>query len=50
MRSIDRIPVQEYMEYELKNSLFFTEIHIKIVKHLLKCYFKHALRVLVTGF
>ena len=35
------------MEYKLE-ILRFSEIHIKIVKHLLKCYFKHIFIVLAA--
>ena len=35
------------MEYKL-NPFFFTEIHIKIVKHLLKSYFKHLFVILAA--
>ena len=30
-------------------SFVFTEIHIKIAKHLLKCYFKHIFAILATS-
>ena len=35
------------MEYKLE-ILRFTEIHIKIVKHLLKCYFKRIFIILAA--
>ena len=36
------------MKYKLE-ILCFTEIHIKIVKDLLKCYFKHIFIVLAAS-
>ena len=32
-----------------EKSFVFTEIHIKIVKHLLTCYFKHIFFILVAS-
>ena len=32
-----------------QKSFLFTEIHIRIVKHLLKCYFKHIFIILVAS-
>ena len=35
------------MEYKLE--ILFTEIHIKIVKHLLKCYFEDIFIILAAS-
>ena len=37
------------MEYKLEILCFYTEIHIKFVKPLLKCYFKHIFIILAAS-